>query len=206
MIEFLKKYNMHIFIVLIAILTVYDFLNWDSISLVRKLVNLFGILAILHEIEEKYWLGGFFELMLKKMEININDVDVGRANLSVFIFWLVYLGLAYIFDNFVFFFMMTIALSIFEAFIHTAGIKIHKLDKPYTPGLVTAWILAIAAIYSIIQLSKFNLASPIDYLIGVILFIISFIILTSRVQAGMGINRKEMIKKNTRIIWFKSYF
>ena len=69
MIEFLKKYNMHIFIVLIAILTVYDFLNWDSISLVRKLVNLFGILAILHEIEEKYWPGGFFELMLKKMEI-----------------------------------------------------------------------------------------------------------------------------------------
>ena len=132
MIEFLKKYNMHIFIVLIAILTVYDLLNWNQISIVRKLVNLFGILAILHEIEEKYWPGGFFDLMLKKLEININDVDVGRANLAVFIFWLVYLGLGYIFDNFVFFFMMTIVLSIFEAFVHTAGIKIHKLDKPHT--------------------------------------------------------------------------
>ena len=195
MIEFIKKYNLHIFIVLIAILTVYDFLNWDGISIVRKLVNLFAILAILHEIEEKYWPGGFFDLMLKKLEININDVDVGRANLAVFIFWLVYPGLGYIFDNFVFFFMMTIVLSVFEAFVHTAGIKIHKLDKPYTPGLVTAWILAIAAIYSIIQLSKFNLASPIDYLIGTILFIISFMILSSQVYGGMGINRKEMIKK-----------
>ena len=195
MIDFLKKYNIHIFIVLVALLTVYDFLNWDSISIVRKLVNLFAVLAILHEIEEKYWPGGFHALMFKKMNVDIKDVDVEMSNLTVFVFWLVYLGLGYIFDNLVFFFIMTIALSIFEAIVHTAGIKIHKLDKPYTPGLVTAWLLAIAAIYSIIQLNKFNLASPLDYLIGTVLFIISFLILQSQVFNQIGISRREMIKR-----------
>lgn len=193
MMNFLKKYNIYVFIVLIALLTIYDFLNWDSISMVRKLVNLFAILAVLHEIEEKYWPGGFHNLMLKKIKVDINDFDLGSANLIVFIFLLVYIAMGYIFDNLVFFFIMAIILSIFEALIHTAGIKIHNLDKPYTPGLVTAWLMAIAAIYSIIQLNKYGLASPFDYLIGVILFIISFLILQSQVFKVIGISRKEAI-------------
>lgn len=195
MMNFLKKYNIYVFIVLIALLTIYDFLNWDSISMVRKLVNLFAILAVLHEIEEKYWPGGFHNLMLKKIKVDINDFDLGSANLIVFIFLLVYIALGYIFDNLVFFFIMAIILSIFEALIHSAGIKIHNLDKPYTPGLVTAWLMAIAAIYSIIQLNKYGLASPFDYLIGVILFIISFLILQSQVFKVIGISRKEAIKR-----------
>lgn len=195
MMNFLKKYNIYVFIVLIALLTIYDFLNWDSISMVRKLVNLFAIFAVLHEIEEKYWPGGFHNLMLKKIKVDINDFDLGSANLIVFIFLLVYIALGYIFDNLVFFFIMAIILSIFEALIHTAGIKIHNLDKPYTPGLVTAWLMAIAAIYSIIQLNKYGLASPFDYLIGVILFIISFLILQSQVFKVIGISRKEAIKR-----------
>ena len=193
MMNFLKKYNIYVFIVLIALLTIYDFLNWDSISMVRKLVNLFAIFAVLHEIEEKYWPGGFHNLMLKKIKVDINDFDLGSANLIVFIFLLVYIALGYIFDNLVFFFIMAIILSIFEALIHTAGIKIHNLDKPYTPGLLTAWLMAIAAIYSIIQLNKYGLASPFDYLIGVILFIISFLILQSQVFKVIGISRKEAI-------------
>lgn len=195
MMNFLKKYNIYVFIVLIALLTIYDFLNWDSISMVRKLVNLFAIFAVLHEIEEKYWPGGFHNLMLKKIKVDINDFDLGSANLIVFIFLLVYIAMGYIFDNLVFFFIMAIILSIFEALIHTAGIKIHNLDKPYTPGLVTAWLMAIAAIYSIIQLNKYGLASPFDYLIGVILFIISFLILQSQVFKVIGISRKEAIKR-----------
>ena len=195
MMNFLKKYNIYVFIVLIALLTIYDFLNWDSISMVRKLVNLFAILAVLHEIEEKYWPGGFHNLMLKKIKVDINDFDLGSANLIVFIFLLVYIAMGYIFDNLVFFFIMAIILSIFEALIHTAGIKIHNLDKPYTPGLVTAWLMAISAIYSIIQLNKYGLASPFDYLIGVILFIISFLILQSQVFKVIGISRKEAIKR-----------
>lgn len=189
----LKKYNMHIFIAIVAVLTAYDLLNWDGISIVRKLVNLFAVLGVLHEIEEKYWPGGFHKLMLKKFEINADDFDVESANFAVFVFWMVYLALGYIFDNMVFFFLMTIVLSIFEAFIHTAGIKIHNLNKPYTPGMVTAWLMAIAAIYSVIRLN--GIAAPIDYLIAIVLFVVSFAILASRIWSSAGITRKDMFEK-----------
>lgn len=195
MMEFLKKYNIYIFIAIVFLLTIYDFLNWGSLSLVRKLVNLFAALFLLHEIEEKYWPGGFHELMLGKMKLDIDDVDLGISNLYVFIFLMIYLGLAYLFDKIIFFFIMIIALSVFEALIHTVGIKIHKLKKPYTPGLITAWILAIVAIYSIIQLNAFALAAPFEYIIGIVLFIISFLILSSRVYSSVGIDRAEMMKR-----------
>ena len=37
------------------------------------------------------------------------------------------------------FMVVPIALGIFETFIHTAGIWIHNMKKPYTPGLASAW-------------------------------------------------------------------
>ena len=186
MMDFLKKYNMHIFVIIVGALTLYDLLNWNSLSLVRKLVNVFAILGVLHEVEEKSWPGGFIELMLNKLKVNISELDDGKAKLSVVIFWLVYIGLGYVFDNILFFFMMTIVLSLFEAFIHTAGIKIHKLNKPYTPGLVTAWLLAITAIYSIVQLNKYSIIVPTDYLIGFILFIITFLMLASQIYSSIS--------------------
>ncbi len=184
---------MHIFIAIVCVLTAYDIANWNGLSIVRKLVNVFAILAILHEIEEKYWPGGFMELMLKKLKVNADDFDGDKAKLYVVIFWLVYIGLGYVFDNILFFFMMTVVLSLFEAFIHTAGIKIHKLDKPYTPGLISAWLLAITAIYSITQLG--GLAGPGDYIIGFILFAVSFIILATRVYGILGLSMGDVIKR-----------
>lgn len=195
MIEFLKKYNMHIFILIVAILTIYDLANWNSISLVRKLVNVFAVLGILHEIEEKYWPGGFMELMLKKLKVNISDFDTETAKMNVVIFWLVYIFLGYVFDNMIFFVMMTVVLSLFEAFIHTAGIKIHKLDKPYTPGLVTAWLMAIVAVYAIIQFNSLNMIHPTDYIIGFVLFVITFIMLANRTYALAGLSMSEVMSR-----------
>lgn len=195
MIEFLKKYNMHIFILIVAILTIYDLANWNSLSLVRKLVNVFAVLGILHEIEEKYWPGGFMELMLKKLKVNISDFDTETAKMNVVIFWLVYIFLGYVFDNMIFFVMMTVVLSLFEAFIHTAGIKIHKLDKPYTPGLVTAWLMAIVAVYAIIQFNSLNMIHPTDYIIGFVLFVITFIMLANRTYALAGLSMSEVMSR-----------
>ena len=195
MIEFIKKYNLQIFILIVAILTIYDLANWNSLSLVRKLVNVFAVLGILHEIEEKYWPGGFMELMLKKLKVNISDFDTETANMNVVIFWLVYIFLGYVFDNMIFFVMMTVVLSLFEAFIHTAGIKIHKLDKAYTPGLVTAWLMAIVAVYAIIQFNSLNMIHPTDYIIGFVLFVITFIMLASRTYSLAGLSMGEVMSR-----------
>ena len=56
-------------------------------------------------------------------------------------------------------------------------------------------MMAIAAIYSIIHLNKYGLAGPLDYLIGAILFIVSFMILGSQVYKQFGLSIKEVIKR-----------
>lgn len=182
---------MLIFMLLVGILTIYDLVNWSSLSLVRKIVNVFAVLSVLHEIEEKYWPGGFLDLMLKKLKINIMDFDSQTAKLYVVILWLVYIFLGYVFDNIIFFVMMTVVLSIFEAFIHTVGIKIHKLSKPYTPGLVSAWLMAIVAIYAVIQFNKLNMIHPADYIIGFVLFVITFAMLAYQTFSLTGLNISE---------------
>ena len=121
---FVKKYNTYVFFALVAVLVIADVIVWNSLSLTRKFITAFADAAAMHEIEEKVWPGGFYELMLKKFGMKKEEVDIDRGTLVVSIYWIVILGAAYIFDSQVFLLAITITLSFFEAFIHTVGIKI----------------------------------------------------------------------------------
>ena len=173
--KFIKEKNTYIFLVVVICLTIVDVIMWKQLSLERKLVTVFAVLAAAHEIEEKIWPGGFFELMIKKFGLKKEEVDLGRATLTVSVYWLVLLALPYIFDQYAWLLVITIALSFFEAFVHTAGIVIHHMKKPYTPGLVTAWLLAIVAVIAIVRLNAHSLLSIGGYVAGTVLMILSFI-------------------------------
>ena len=190
---FIKKYNTQLFIGAVVILVIVDALLWTHLSLVRKLVTVFSVFAALHEIEEKIWPGGFFELMLKKFGMKKEEVDLGRGTLAVSIYWLILLGSAYIFDQQPIFLAVTITLSFFEAFIHTAGIKIHHLKKPYTPGLVTAYCLAAVAVYSVIVLNAAGTMMRGGYWLGIALWIASFACLDFTVLSGLGKKPSDII-------------
>ena len=191
--SFVKKYSTQIFLVLVAVLAVFGLIFWGRLSLVRKLVTGFAVLGGLHEIEEKIWPGGFYDLMLKKFGIDKSTVDLDRPGLIVSVYWLILLIPAYVFHSHPVFMAVLIALSFFEAFIHTAGIKIHKLKKPYTPGLVTAWCMAAFSVASIILMKNAGLTTCTDYLIGVPLWILSFICLARTVYSGFGKSFKDII-------------
>lgn len=190
---FLKKYNTQIFIMIVVVLVIVDALHWGQLSLIRKLVTVFAVVAALHEIEEKIWPGGFYELMLKKFGMKREEVDLGRGSLAVSIYWLVLLGSAYLFDQQPVLLAMTITLSFFEAFIHTAGIKIHHMPKPYTPGLVTAYCLAAVAVYSVIKINAAGVMMKGGYWLGIVLWIVSFACLMLTVLSGFGKKPSDII-------------
>lgn len=182
--KFIKEKNTYIFIIAVICLTVIDAVIWRQLSLVRKLATVFAVLAAAHEIEEKIWPGGFFELMLIKFGMKKEETDLGRATLAVSIYWLLLIALPYIFDQYAWLLVITIALSFFEAFIHTTGIAIHRMKKPYTPGLVTAWLLAVVAIIAVVQLNAYGMVSAGGYVAGTILMILSFICLDMVIISG----------------------
>lgn len=140
----------------------------------------------MHEIEEKIWPGGFYELMLKKFGMTTSEVDLERGTLIVSIYWIILLGSAYLFDEYPFLLAITITLSFFEAIIHTAGIKLHHLKKPYTPGLVTAVCLAIAGIYAVYRLNTEGIIASVDYIKGVVLWFLSFACMDVLIISGFG--------------------
>lgn len=190
---FIKKYNTYIFIGLVAVTACIGAVNWSVLSLIRKFVIVFAVFAALHEIEEKLWPGGFYDLMLKKFGMKKEEVDIGRATLVVSVYWLILLGSAYLFDSHPRLLAVTITLAFFEAFIHTAGIWIHHLKKPYTPGLVTAWGLAVVGICAVKSLNGAGLTSGKDYLIGAILWLLSFICMDAVIISGFGKTLPELI-------------
>lgn len=184
--KWIKENNTYIFIAGVICLTIIDIALWGQLSLIRKLVTVFAVLAAAHEIEEKIWPGGFFDLMLNKFGMKKDEVDLGRATSAVSVYWLLLLALPYIFDTHAWLLVITIALSFFEAFIHTAGIAMHHMKKPYTPGLLTAWLLAVMAVISIVLLNRGHLVSAGGYAAGIVLMIVSFLCLDIIIISGLG--------------------
>ena len=190
---FVKKYNTYVFIALVAVLVIADVIVWNSLSLTRKFITAFAVAAAMHEIEEKVWPGGFYELMLKKFGMKKEEVDIDRGTLVVSIYWIVILGVAYIIDSQVFLLAITITLSFFEAFIHTVGIKTHRLTKPYTPGLVTAWCMAAVGVVAVITLNRTGMAAAKDYVLGAVFWLLSFVCMDIVIIAGFGKSPAEIL-------------
>lgn len=164
-------------------------------SLVRRFVTIFALLAAAHEVEEKVWPGGFFELMLRKFGIRKEEVDLERASAAVSVYWLLPLLLPYYLDRYAWLLVIPITLSFFEAFIHTAGIWIHHMPRPYTPGLVTAWLLAVAAVAAIGALRAEGRVGAGGWMAGVLAMVVSFLGLDLFIVAGFGEKRKEIAAK-----------
>ena len=66
-------------------------------------------------------------------------------------------------------------LGLIEALMHFVGIKIMKREKFYTPGLVTAWVFLLpVSLYTIYFVLANNLAISLDWLFGLVYFIVCF--------------------------------
>lgn len=197
MIKFLKEKNMQIFMLLVGMLTVVDIVFWEELSPQRKWVNVFAIFAMLHEIEEKVWPGGFFELMMKKFGVDPKDVDLYQATSAVSVYWVVILSLPYIFHDQGWLLVTLIALSVFEAFVHTIGIKVHRMKKPYTPGLVTGWGLLIVAVAASMYLKNNQLVTPLGVLGGTTFMIVGFFLMDLVVLNAAKMSLSDVNKKIT---------
>lgn len=175
--KWLVTYSLEIFATMVLLVVLAVMLFVPEISYMRTLALGFAILAVLHEYEEKRVPGGFFDLMAKKFGMNKETTNVDLAGFFVICYWLVLIVLPFVFDDCIALLVMPIVLGFFEAFIHTAGIWIHKMRRPYTPGLASAWLMAGLSLWSVHYLNTATGATGTDYLIGTVLMAIGFALL-----------------------------
>ena len=191
---FIRKYDNVLFTVIFLVFAVVNFIFWGDLSLIRKLVTVFAVLAVLHNFEEKVWPGGFFVPLLGKLGLEQKQPNFGNAMLAVSGYWYVLLGAAYIFDKVPIIFILTIALSIFEALNHTASIKMLDMKKPYTPGMITGYLLAALAIYSIVLMNRAGLTEWWHYLVGVLVWPITFACMGFFIMRSYHVSLSEVLQ------------
>ena len=148
---------------------------------------------MLHEWEETRFPGGFFELMTRKFGIeNYTSEQAGLAHGCV--------AIAIGFFAFVPFLLWEQApwlagvpaiLGFFEALIHVAGIRIHNLERPYSPGMATALLCLLPASVCILVFSMAGVPAW-QWLLAVLCYLAIFVSMEIGVWSSFGIDPRTI--------------
>ena len=184
------KYNLEILTCILATFFIYSIVNWGNLTALQQMTATYMVFYALHEWEESRIPGGFYRIFFSKCTIDPN-VSKSKMHFPVAIYLLIILVLPFISGDIVVLALVPLVLALFEGFIHTAGIIIHELKKPYSPGMITAWIMFIYSIYMIPKLNEAYSLNGLTWIFGILLTIISFAIMETQFLKTVGITIKE---------------
>lgn len=197
MCKFIKHYALEIYTVLAMLFMVITSMM-DGLSDVQRFVVVFNFLFILHEWEEGAYPGGFIDLISSRIGMELTD-DLRRASRIPTSILLISITLVpFIFDDTAMFAVSIATFGIFEGLVHTLGIKLFRLKRKYTPGMVTAWLEAAVGISLLVYLASNHFASWYDYVLGIIIFFAAFVTMQKTLTMMAGIRYRDlprMLKK-----------
>ena len=188
----LKKYNLEImtliFFTAVAVCAVFA----GKLSLIRRIMLGYMFLYTLHEWEETRFPGGFADLMVRFFGVKTSPDQLAAAHIPVAVLLLVITFVPF-FTQLPLLALAPVYLGLFETFIHLAGIRIHKMDKPYTPGMITGIILGIASVITLVLFSKEQLLRRAGYAWGVPITILCFAAVQRSALAIYGLGYQAVI-------------
>ena len=193
--KYLIKYNLYILsvytLVMLGVLVAF----WDSFSILQRFTIGFLGLITLHEWEETKFPGGFFKVMGGIMNVDMTKAPEGALHLppAVYIFVLTLLPL--LFPEVIFLFLAVMVLGIFEGIIHIVGIKLGRLKKPYTPGMVTAEVMLIYSIVGIYLAVSKGLVAPLDWLLALVVFNGGFLLMEVSIYRILDLKLVDVVKR-----------
>ena len=191
--SFIRKYNLELLTAFMAIMIAITVCLPEP-SFVRKIVAVYMLLFILHEWEETRFPGGFANLMTHFFGLSTDRERLEWAHVPVAVLLIVILLIPYVFDSVAMFTLIPAFLGVFEGIIHIVGIKLHKMAKPYTPGMITAVCLCAESIWVFWTLASRHLVSGRDFAIGAVCMIIAFACMQRAVIGIYGLHYSDLIK------------
>lgn len=109
-------------------------------------------------------------------------------HLPVAIYILIMLLVPFALQQTTFLMLIPLGVGLFEGVIHVAGIKIHKLKKPYTPGMITGLIMFAYSIFIIIQINKVGGLPLWQWIIGFVLAFAGFAVMEKFFLRTVGLS------------------
>lgn len=193
--KFLNKYSLYILsayaIVMLLTLVTY----WDSLAVVQRFAIGFLALLTLHEWEETRFPGGFYEMMGGIMKLDISKAPEGALHLPPAVLIVVLTLLPMLFPGVATLFLALMYFGLAEGFVHIAGIKLARSQKPYTPGMITALAMFVYAIVGISFAASRGMIAPLDWLLGIIVFLGGFALMDASVYRILGLKPTEVMKR-----------
>ena len=198
-----NKYSLYCLTVYAILLLVIAMIMWNSLAIIQKIIIIATCIVTLHEWEEQRFPGGFFEVMSRIWQLDLSNIDLHDmyAKPDIFIFAITCFAL--IFPNALFLSCAVLLLGVFEGFIHIMGIKLAKLERPYTPGMITGELYALFSISCIIFLIDSGMTGLTDWVLGFIWLFLTFLIMEFFVWRTAGISPKEFPSKVRSVIFNK---
>lgn len=192
--KFIKHYALEIYTVISLGLLLAGALM-DNLSVIQKFVMVFNLLFVLHEWEEGHYPGGFIDLISGMIGKDV-PVETKRASrIPTGILLIDFTFVPFFWDNCVIFILVTATLGIFEGIVHMMGIRIFRLPKFYSPGMVTAELELLVSVVLIVWLEQNDLASATDYIWGVVIMFACFIAMQRTLAWMVGMKYSELPKR-----------
>ncbi len=166
-----------------------------DLSFIQKVALIYTVLFLLHEWEEGVYPGGFFDKFSEVLDVKSNEELRRITRVPVDILLLIITIVPFCLDNYMIPILMTATLGIMEGVVHIGFIKLFKMDKFYSPGMVTAEIQFIVSVLFYIYTIKHNMATGLEYLFGALLMIISFMIMQKSLVKIIGIKNYSQVPK-----------
>lgn len=135
--------------------------------------------------------GGFSKLMAKFFDIRLTQEKEDASHIPVSVLLIVITFVPF-FTQSGLIALIPIYLGIYEAIVHIAGIKLHKMKKPYTPGMITALLLLVASVFSLVIFSTQQIVRGAEFGWDVLLMFLSFFIMQRTVIAIFGLGYKDL--------------
>ena len=183
----MKHYALEIYTVIAMLLITLVAIFMPELTVIQKFVVFLSFVFILHEWEEGKYPGGFLDLISQLLQRDIDD-ETKRASRLVTAVLIFVLTIVPFFwgDAFPMLAVAVATFSIFEGFIHIFGIRIFRLKKFYTPGMVTAEIEAVTGIALIVYLVVNHIGAWYDYVCGPFIFLFCFACMQRTLMAMVG--------------------
>ena len=167
----------------------------DNLSVIQKFVMVFNLLFILHEWEEMHYPGGFTNLISGMLRRDVSQEQKLASRIPTSILLMAFTLVPFFWDDCVIFILVTASLGIFEGFVHLMAIRLFRLPKFYSPGLVTAELEFLVSVVLIVWLEQNNLASATDYIWGAVIMFACFIAMQRTLVWMVGMKYSELPKR-----------
>ncbi len=187
----MKKYHLEILTLIMFGMVTVCAVFYHELGFIQRIMPGYMFLFTLHEWEEIRIPGGFAKLMSKFFGLEVTPEQEDASHIPVAVLLIVITFVPF-FTQLPLLALVPVYLGLFEGIVHVVGIKIHKMKKPYTPGMVSALLLCVASVSVLMIFSENQLVQGTGYAWGVLLMFVCFACMQRTVIAIFGLGYKDL--------------